>query len=156
MSKLGFVGRNMLATDQQVSMAFCAGRAASYAAAAITTNPHTAGTPEYEAFRCGHISYASAGANTEADACAQPAKFNTPTLTIAIVAGDTTGATYQATPSGPGLPITIDWGDGLLSENPAASTTAIQHKYAQSGTYSIRALYMDKVRNTYSQAVTIT
>lgn len=156
MSKFGHVGVYHPATTHDVARAYAAGRAASYAAAAITTNPHADGTPEYEAFRCGHVSYASAGANTEADACAQPAKFNTPALTITKVVADTTNATYQAAPSAPGLPITIDWGDGLLNDNPAASTTAIQHKYAASGTYSIRAIYLEKVRNTYSQAVTIT
>jgi hypothetical protein len=156
MSKFGHVGVYHPATDSQVARAYCAGRTASYAAQAITTNPHPAGTPEYEAFRGGHVSYAAAGANTEYDGCDRPAKFNTPTLTIAIVAGDTTGATYQATPSAPGLPVTIGWGDGLFSNVPAGVVTAIQHKYEVSGTYQIRNYFLDKIRSTYSQAVTIT
>jgi hypothetical protein len=156
------VGTYQAATSPKTGRAYAAGRKASVAGVAIGAaasaggNPHAAGTPEYVAWRSGHITYAAAGANTEADNCADPAKFNTPSLAIAIDAGDTTGATYTFTPSAPGLPVTIDFGDGLYATNPPASVAAISHKYAASGTYAIRLGFLDKIRASYSQAVTIT
>jgi hypothetical protein len=151
-----FVGNQDQATSPKVARAYAAGRAASVAAAAITTNPHVSGTPEWQAWRNGHISYASGGTNTVADGPAQPAKFVNPAVTIANVAADTTGATKGATPAAPGLPFRIDWGDGSFSDNPAGTTTQIQHKYAASGTYKTRLLYMGLVWDQEDVVVTIT
>lgn len=154
--KFGFTGQEFAATDPQVAGAYCAGRKASVAGSLVTTCPHAAGTPEYLAWRSGWYSYASAGAVTEKDSCADPAKFNAPTLTIAIVAGDTTGATYQATTAAGGLPNRIDWGDGTSDIRLPGATGAVEHTYAVSGTYTITSHYLGKVRDTESQEVTIT
>jgi hypothetical protein len=157
MSKFAFVGDQQQATSPKVQRAYVAGRAASVAAENISTNPHTSGTPEWSAWRNGHISYASGGTNTlPRDRAAQLPAFANPAVTMANVDTDATGATWGATPAAPGLPFRIDWGDGLWSDNPAESTTQITHKYAASGSYKTRLLFMDKVWDEETVTVTIT
>lgn len=145
MSKFGFTGQEYAATDPQVARAYCAGRAASYASTAISANPHTSNTPEWQAWRCGHVSYASAGANTVADSCANPAKFANPAVTAVEDSADISGETWKFTPASPGLPFYIEFGDGTGAQNPAASTAALLHTYPASGDYLTRLHYMSQV-----------
>lgn len=141
--------------------AYCDGRKASVAGVVIGAavsaggNPHTANTQEWLAWRRGHILYDAAGGNTVGDSCAESAKFNTPATTNANYATDTTGATHSFTPAAPGLPFEIQFGDGHSAENPPASTSAILHTYAASGTYTVRLVLMGKVWATYSIVITI-
>jgi hypothetical protein len=155
MAKFGFTAAQELGTTPEVARAYAEGRAASHAAAAISTNPHIANTPEWVAWRNGHVTYAAAGANTVYDNCAQPAKYDNPTAAIANVAADITGATKSATPSAPGLPVRINWGDGFYNENPAASVAAINHKYAASGTYKFNLNIIGRVFDAKDVVVTI-
>jgi len=155
-SKFGYVANPDQATSPEIAKAYAAGRAASVAAAAISTNPHASGTPEWQAWRNGHVTYASGGTNTFADGPAEPAKFVNPAVTMANVTADTTGATWGATPAAPGLPVRIDWGDGSFSDNPAATTTQITHVYAASGSYKTRVLFFDKVWDEETLTVTVT
>lgn len=155
MSKFAFVGDQQQATSLKVQRAFDAGRAASVAAANISTNPHVSNTPEWVAWRNGHVTYASNGANTLPDGPAEPAKFANPAVTIANVDTDTTGATKKATPAAPGLPFRIDWGDGTWDDNPAASTTAINHTYAEGGVYATRLLFAGAQWDAEDVTVTI-
>jgi hypothetical protein len=154
--KFGYVANQQQATSPKVVRAYHAGRAASVAAAAITTNPHVSGTPEWVAWRNGHNTYTSGGANTPRDGPAQLPAFANPAVTMANVTADTTGATWGATPAAPGLPFRIDWGDGKFSDNPAATTTQIQHVYAASGSYKTRLLFADKVWDEETLTVTVT
>lgn len=156
-----YAGTEERTRDPQLCDAYCAGRKASVAGVAIGAaasaggNPHTANSPEWLAWRRGHVLYAAAGGNTVGDSCAESAKFNTPATTNADYATDTTGATHSFTPAAPGLPITIDFGDGASYQNPPASTTAILHTYAASGTYTVRLILMGKVWATYDIEITI-
>jgi hypothetical protein len=156
MSKFAFVADQDQATSPKLTRAYAAGRAASVAAAAISTNPHASPTPEWKAWRNGHNTYTSGGANTPRDGPAQLPAFANPAVTMANVGTDTTGATWGATPAAPGLPFRIDWGDGLFSDNPAATTTQITHKYAASGDYKTRLLFAGKVWDEETLTVTIT
>lgn len=154
MSKFGFVAGQLAATSLKVARAYAAGRAASVASANISTNPHTSGTPEWVAWRNGHATYASGEANTLRDGPAESSVFANPAVTIATDTTDTSGATKKATPAAPGLPFRIDWGDGTWSDNPAASTTAITHTYAEGGVYPTRLLFADAQWD--AEAVTVT
>jgi hypothetical protein len=75
-------------------------------------------------------------------------------VTIVTDSADTSGATVKATPAAPGLPFRIDWGDGTWSDNPAASTTAITHTYAEGGVYATRLLFAGAQWD--AEAVTVT
>jgi len=156
MSKFAFVADQYQATSPKLTRAYAAGRAASVAAAAISTNPHASPTPEWAAWRNGHNTYTSGGANTlPRDGPAQRPAFADPAVTMANVGADATGATWGATPAAPGLPFRVDWGDGLFSDNPAASVVQLQHKYAASGAYNTRLLFMYKVWDLETITVTI-
>lgn len=147
--------------DYSLCDAYCEGRKASVggvaigAAAANGGNPHVANTPEWLAWRRGHIMYASGGANTVADNCASPTKFDTPATTNAVDETDVTGATHSFTPNAPGLPFLILFGDGTNYENLPGSVDPILHQYKESGTYSVRLVMMDKVWASYSIEITI-
>lgn len=153
MSKYGFTGQEDAATDPQTAGAYCAGRKASVAGSEVSTCPHDENTPEYHAWRSGWYSYASGGAITEKDSCADAAKFNSPNLTIALVEEDLTGATYSATTASGGLPNRIDWGDGTSDIRLPGASGAINHTYAENGTYSITSHYLGAVRDTETQVV---
>lgn len=156
-----YAGSEGRTRDPSSCKAYCEGRKASVAGIAIGAaasaggNPHLANTVEWESWRRGHVLYASAGGNTVSDNCAEPAKFNTPATTNADYATDTTGATHSFTPAAPGLPFTIDFGDGAITQNPSASVAAILHTYAASGTYVVRLILMGKVWATYSVLIDI-
>lgn len=156
MSKYGFDGLHMASNDAQVSRAYCAGRTASYAAAAIGTNPHVTNTPEWQAWRSGHVSYAAGGTNTVQDTCDRPAKFVNPAVTAAVDALEISGARWKFTPAAPGLPFAIEFGDGSGYQNPPGITTPILHTYAESGSYVTRLHYMGRIWDSETITVTIT
>lgn len=157
MSKYAYVADNQQAISPKVARAYADGRKASVAAQALTVNPHASGTPEWKAWRNGHVTWVTGGpANQPRDRAAEKAAFANPVVTMALVTADTTGATWGATPAAPGLPIRIDWGDGSFDDNPAAGVAQITHKYAASGSYKTRVLFFDKVWDEETLTVTVT
>ena len=156
MAKFGICGNYDQATGQKASRAYAAGRKASVAGALITTNPHLpSGSTSWVAWRNGWVTYQAGQANTYRDGPSNPAVFASPTVTMANVTADTTGATWGATPSGLGLPVRVDWGDGDYTDNPANSTAQLTHKYAASGVYATRLVFGPTAWNPQSVTVTI-
>jgi ribosome modulation factor len=156
MPKFGYTGMENAGNDPLLARAYCEGRRASVAGSLITTCPHAAGTAEYTAWRSGWYTYAASGTIVEQDGCDLATKAIAPVITIANVGADTTGATYSATTAAGAGPNRIDWGDGTSTERQPGDETPLTHKYAASGTYKITSHYLGAIRDTKTQAVTVT
>jgi hypothetical protein len=122
--------------DPMLAKAYCEGRKASIAGAAIGTNPHPANSPANLAWARGHASYESTGTVTGRDCCAEPWKLQARSFVLTVL---DLGVTLATTPA---MKVTIDWGDGTVAEDADGD---VAHTYADEGEYTVRIYFQGKM-----------